>query len=495
MGQSKGGKLGLIALIAIVMSSMIGGGVYSLPQNIAQYSAPGPAIIAWIITGIGLFFIANSFSILANARPDLKAGIYMYAHEGFNPFAGFLVAWGYWLMTIFGNVAFAVILMDALNTFFPGVFTNGNNLTSIICGSILIWGYNLLVSRGVKVAGFINFIGTIGKTIPLLIFIIVVGVMLDYSNLTHNFWGNDPHTMSELGSPGKQITNPLMVTLWVFVGVEGAVVLSGNAKNPKDVGKATLIGFFLSLFIYIALSILPYSVASQDTLAKMATPSTAEVLKLVIGEAGSMIMSIGVIISVMTGWLAWTMLCAEIPMAASENGTFPKFLSIKNGRGAAKYSLLISSAIMQIAMILVYFSKNAWNTMVDITSVMVIPAYLATTLFLFKYALKGDNEVIKKRRILALMSGLVGFLFCAFMLYASNPLYVAIIPLLLTLGVPLYIWAKKENRTTQNGTIETTEAQKEKERLFRRDELLYLILLLILDAVAITALFLMLFKH
>lgn len=72
--NSAGGhKLGLISLIAIVVSSMLGGGVFSLPQNTAASSALGPVIIAWIIAGIGIYFIANSFRVLSDLRPDLQA--------------------------------------------------------------------------------------------------------------------------------------------------------------------------------------------------------------------------------------------------------------------------------------------------------------------------------------------------------------------------------------------------------------------------------------
>lgn len=90
-------KLGMVALIAIVVGSMLGGGVFSLPQNTAANSAIGPVIIAWIIAGIGIYFIANSFRLFSDLRPDLKAGVYMYAQAGFGSFIGFNVAWGYWL--------------------------------------------------------------------------------------------------------------------------------------------------------------------------------------------------------------------------------------------------------------------------------------------------------------------------------------------------------------------------------------------------------------
>lgn len=138
-------KLGVIALAALVVSAMIGGGIFSLPQNMAASASVMAVIIAWVITGIGMYFIANTFRILADARPDATTGIYAYARLGFGRFAGFQMAWAYWLCNIFGNVGFAVLLMDAFNYFFPGTFTGGNNLYSIIGGSIVIWGMNFMV--------------------------------------------------------------------------------------------------------------------------------------------------------------------------------------------------------------------------------------------------------------------------------------------------------------------------------------------------------------
>ena len=131
-------KLGVIALASVVVSSMVGGGIYSLPQNMAAQASVGAVIIAWVVTGIGMFFLANSFRILSDIRPDLKAGIYMYGREGFGSFVGFLIAWGYWLCQIFGNVGYAVITMDALNYFFPPYFAGGNTIYAIIGGSILM---------------------------------------------------------------------------------------------------------------------------------------------------------------------------------------------------------------------------------------------------------------------------------------------------------------------------------------------------------------------
>ena len=125
-------KLGIIGLASIVISSMVGGGVFSLPQNMAAGASAGAVLLAWVITGIGMYFSANTFSVLARVKPNLTSGIYMYAREGLGPYEGFTIGWGYWLCQIFGNVGYAVITMDALNYFFPPCFAGGNNLLSIV---------------------------------------------------------------------------------------------------------------------------------------------------------------------------------------------------------------------------------------------------------------------------------------------------------------------------------------------------------------------------
>lgn len=479
VAKSDAGKLGLLALIAVVVGSMLGGGVFSLPQNTAATSAVGPVIIAWIIAGVGMYFVANAFRMLSDMRPDLQAGVYMYAQEGFGSFIGFVVAWGYWLMTCFGNVAFAVILMDSLDEFFPGVFTDGNNLNSIICGSILIWGYNFLVLSGTRTAGLINTVGTIAKLVPLILFVVILGVMIDYSQVFANFWGTDPQIKTQVANQAQpvslaaQIMAPMTVTLWAFIGVEGAVVLSGRARTTNDVGKATLLGFLIALIIYVLLSVLPFGSMTQAELSQVANPSTAGVLAHVVGAPwGDWLMSVGLIISVLAGWLAWTMLCAEIPMAAGQQGAYPKAFARTNSNDAATVSLWVSSFVMQAAMLLVYFSNNAWNTMYNIASLMVVPAYMATALYMVRLCLRHEfHKYAKKGHALGLVSGVVGALFCIFILYSSSLQYVVMVPILTTLGLPVFIWSRMEKHDGKP--------------VFEKIELIYLAILLAVDAIVI----------
>ncbi len=441
--SANSGGLGVLALAAIVVSSMIGGGIYSLPQNMAAGASVGAVILSWAITGFGVYFIANTFRILSAAKPDLTAGIYMYSREGFGPYVGFTIGWSYWLCQICGNVGYAVITMDALNYFFPPYFAGGNNLASIIGGSILIWGFNFLVLRGLKQATLINTIGTIAKIVPLILFIIISMFVFHLDKFEFDFWGeNSKH----LGGLSTQIKSTMLVTLWAFIGIEGAVVLSQHAKSPKTVGRATLLGFLGCLGIYILLSVLPYGFMSQAELADVANPSTAGILEKVVGKWGAWLMNIGLLISVLTSWLAWTMITAQIPQAAASNGTFPKQFATENKYGAPSTSLWITSIMMQLFILLVYFSNNAWNTMLSITGVMVLPAYFSSCAYLWKICEDGEYPVgIYIKRSVALISGIIGSIYALWLIYAAGLNYLLMAVIFMAAGIPVFVWARKQS--------------------------------------------------
>ncbi len=440
------GGLGVFALASIVVSSMIGGGIYSLPQNMAAGASAGAVLLAWIITGIGIYFIANTFSILSMAKPNLTTGIYSYSRAGFGPYVGFTIGWSYWLCQVCGNVGYAVITMDALNYFFPPYFAGGNNLASIIGGSLIIWGFNYLVLKGIKQATVVNMIGTVVKIVPLILFIIILAFAFSPAKFDFDFWGEAISTKAKLGGLGTQIKSTMLVTLWAFIGIEGAVVMSNRARAASDVGKATLLGFLGCLAIYILLSLLPYGYMSQAELAAVANPSTAGVLEKVVGPWGAWLMNIGLLVSVLTSWLAWTMVTAEIPQAAAQNGTFPKEFAKENEHGSPSVSLWVTSGMMQLFILLVYFSNNAWNTMLSITGVMVLPAYFASCAYLWKICEDGEypaNIVVK--RSAALITGVLGAVYALWLIYAAGLNYLMMAVVIVALGIPVYIWARRQS--------------------------------------------------
>ena len=364
----------------------------------------------------------------------------MYARDGFGPYMGFNIGWSYWLCQICGNVGYAVITMDALNYFFPGVFSGGNNLPSIIGGSVLIWGFNYLVLRGVQQATKINLIATIAKIIPLILFCIIMIFVFNLDKFDFDFWGE--LSKGKLGDIGMQIKNSMLVTLWAFIGIEGAVVLSGRAKSQNDVGKATVLGFLGCLAIYVLLSVLPFGFMTQARLAGIANPSTAGVLEAVVGRWGAWLMNVGLLIAVLASWLSWTMITAQMPQSMAQNGTFPKRFAEENQAGSPSFSLWMTSGLMQLAMLLVYFSNNAWNTMLSITGVMVLPAYLFSCLYLWKIC--EDEQVHGVSRWATRLTGVFGSLYAIWLIYAAGLNYMVRAVIFIAAGLPVYLWAKSD---------------------------------------------------
>ena len=449
MGNPDNGKkLGVWALAALVVSAMIGGGIFSLPQNMAQQAGVLAVILAWCITGIGMYFIANTFRALADAKPEATTGIYAYARLGFGKFAGFQMAWAYWLCNIFGNVGFAVLLMDALDYFFPGVFTGGNNFNSIVGGSLVIWIMNFAVLRGIKQAAFMNVAGTICKLLPILLFILIMFFAFRWKFFVTDMAGQQTipaDNLKPLGSILTQIKSTMMVTLWTFIGIEGAVVVSAQAKDQKSVGKATLLGFLTCLVIYFLLSVLPFGRMYQSQLSTLANPSTAPLLSAITGNWGGVVMNLGVIIALFTSWLAFTIMVAQIPYAAALDGTFPAIFKKINSKEVPNVSLFVTSAVMQLTMILVYFANNAWNTMLTVTSVMILPPYLACTAYLWKICVKKEySEKLPVGRAFACFCGVAGSLYAIWMIYAAGLKYLLMAFIFFLIGIPVYLWARHD---------------------------------------------------
>nr|DAD54249.1 TPA_exp: Arginine/ornithine antiporter [Clostridium autoethanogenum DSM 10061] len=194
---SENNKLGLFSLIALVIGSMIGGGAFSLPGDMAKGASAGAIIIGWLITGIGMIALAFVYQNLSMKRPDLNGGIYSYAKAGFGDYMGFNSAWGYWLSALIGNVSYLVMMFGAVGYFFP-VFGKGNNLASVVCASIMLWLIQGLILKGVKQAAIVNVITTIAKLVPIFLFVIIAIIMFKVNIFTLDFWGGSTPSLGEL---------------------------------------------------------------------------------------------------------------------------------------------------------------------------------------------------------------------------------------------------------------------------------------------------------
>ncbi len=434
-------KLGIVMLSGIVVASMIGGGAFNLPQNMANSAGLGAIVIAWVITFVGMYFLSNCFRILADKRPDLKAGIYTYAQAGFGPFAGFQMAWGYWLSAAFGNVAFAVLIMQIFSYFFP-VFGNGQNWPSLIGASFLVWAMCLIVLSGVKRTAVLNVLASFLNIVTIGVVLIVMALYATGSNFAFDVWGKE----TNLGSVFGQVKSTMLVTLWVFIGIEAAVVVSDRAQKMSQVGPATFIGLGVCTALYSLLSILPLGIMHQDVIAKLANPSAAYVLSTVVGHWGALFVNISLLIAVLSCWLAWTILVAELPFQGAKGGVFPTFLRTENRFHAPVPSLLISSLVMQATLFVILYAHNAWLWLITITGVMILPSYLASTVYLTLYAANSNYvETHSESRTTAVSTGILGSIYSLWLLYAAGPQFLLMSTVVFALGVPVFWWARHEN--------------------------------------------------
>ncbi|WP_413488511.1 arginine-ornithine antiporter [Carnobacterium divergens] len=438
-------KVGLLPLITLVMGSAIGAGIFNLMKDMAQGAAPGAVLISWVIVGIGIIALALCFQNLSDALPELDAGIFQYAEDGFGKFAGFASAWGYWLSIWLGNVAFATMLMSSLGFFFP-IFKGGQNIPSIIGASILLWFLNYLVTKGVENATVINFVVTICKLVPIFVFIVCGLFAFKLSTFTYDFWGTVSQRF-EWADVFYQVKSTMLITIFVFVGIEGASILSSRAKYKKDVGRATIIGVLSVLVIYMLVTILSFGILPQGELAHLPEPGMAYVLEAIVGYWGAAFICGGLSISILGVWLSWTILPAETGLIAAKQGLFPQLFGKVNKHGAPTYSLAITSGCIQLFMFTFLITDEAYQFMASMVSSVVIITYLFVTLYQVKFSYQQPKS---KNRTIQLAIGVVATLFQVWAFFSAGLKYNLLLTLLFVPGIFVYIQAQKEQGRSKN---------------------------------------------
>ena len=444
-------KLRLSALIALVVGSMIGGGIFSLPQNMAARAEVGAILIGWAITAIGMLTLAFVFQTLANRKPELDSGVYAYAKAGFGDYMGFSSAWGYWISAWMGNVGYFVLLFSTLGYFFPA-FGQGNTPLAIGCASLLLWAVHFLVMRGIKEAAFINQMTTVAKIVPLLMFIVIAAVAFKADIFTRDIWGlGNP----QMGSVVEQVRHMMLVTVFVFIGIEGASVYSARARKRSDVGRATVIGFVGVLALLVLVNVLSLGIMSQPELAQLQNPSLAGVLEHIVGPWGAVLISIGLAVSLLGALLSWALLCAEILYATAQDKTMPAFLKKENANQVPVNALWLTNVMIQAFLVITLFSASTYTTLIYLASSMILVPYLWSAAYAVLLSARGETYAgWQRRRMKDLLVGLVALGYAIWLLYAGGLKYLLLSALLYAPGVILFALAKREQGQPLFTTVE-----------------------------------------
>lgn len=430
--KGKGGKeLGLFSLTSLVIGSVIGSGVFNMMSNMAASSGLMGILLGWVVTAIGMTFLVLTFRNLNKKKPNLDAGIYSYAEAGFGKFMGFSSAWGYWISAWIGNVAYATLAFSALSYFFS-VFGDGQNVASIIGASVVLWTGHFLILRGVKSASFMNVIVTIAKLAPIAIFILAAFLAFKLNIFTKDIWGT-----ADLGSLFEQMKGTMLVTVWSFIGIEGAVIFSGRAKRRSDVGKASFLGLYTVIAIYVLVTVLSLGVMTQPELAGLNAPGMAGVLESVVGKWGAVLVNLGVIISVLGAWLAWTMFAFELPFRAAEKGTFPAVFAKTNKNGTPIVALIVTNVLVQLFLFTFLISSSAYDLGYSLATSTILVPYVLTTLYQLKISLKEKPGT--RGRAFNIFVGAVATIYGAWLIYAAGLTYLLLTAIVYGVGVVVYV--------------------------------------------------------
>ncbi|USS90298.1 basic amino acid/polyamine antiporter [Fructilactobacillus carniphilus] len=429
----------LVGLIMLVISAAIGAGIYNASAQLAAVSTPGPALVAWLIVGIGIFGLTWSFKSLNETQPELN-GMVEYAQTGFGNFAGFLSGWGYWLSSWVGSVAFATMMMSAIGYFIPS-FRSGNSLGAVLTASAISWALTLLVINGIELATSINVIITILKLIPLVAFILLGIVMFKAGVFTAHFWANFttnfryyPATASGIFT---QIKGCIITMMWVFVGIEGATMMTDRARKRSDASKATIIGFLALLTLNVVISMLPYGYLTQAQLAHVSNPALTYVVQDMMGPVGGALVSISLIITITGAWLSWTMLPVEATTQMAEKGLLPHWFGVMNRKNSPAHSLWMTQILLQLFLISLLFSTQAYNFAISLCTAAIVVCYSLVAAF--------QVQVGWHRHSVSLMlPGLVAFVFEITGIVLAGVQYLWLCTIAYVLGFVFYIRAVHE---------------------------------------------------
>ena len=394
---------------------------------------------------LALAFVSQNLAI---RKPLLDNGVYVYARAGFGLYPGFLSAFGFWASACAGNAFYWVLIMTTMSQLFPEfayVFGKGDTWPAFFVSVAAVWGFFFLIRRGVKEAAWINFIVTIAKLVPLALFLMLVIVFFDGEVFVGNLTGG--YDLPGGDSLFRQVRGTMLVTVFVFLGIEGASVYSRYAKRREDVGTATVLGFLSVLALFASISILSFGILPKAEIAGLTQPSIGGVLEAAVGPWGGVFIRIGLIVSVLGAYLAWQLLAADVIYAAAKDRDMPRYFAELNSRQVPEHAVLWTSILVTAILFAVQFVADALDFTLDLTAALALAPFALASLYAAKIALQDDGyaETSSAVRYRELVIAAVSTVYTLFLIWAAGYTFVFLACILLAPATMLYIKARREH--------------------------------------------------
>lgn len=430
-------KIGLWTSTSLVIGNMIGAGIFLMPAALAAYG--GISIFGWILSAGGALLLAKVFSKLSVLVPNKNGGPYVYSREGMGDFAGFLVAWGYWISIWVSNAAVAIAFVSALSVFFPVLETNA--LYAVLLGLAAIWFLTWINSKGLRESGKLQLVTTLLKLIPLLV--VIVGGLFFFK--IDNFIPFNPSSETNMGAIAITAT----LTLWAFLGLESATVPAGNVENPeKTIPRATMLGTVITTLIYILSTVIIMGMIPATILSTSPAPF-ADAMEIMTGVWGRDLVAAGAAIAAFGSLNGWILIQAQIPMATSIDDLFPRIFRKVNKKGVPILGMVIGSILTSMVMVMNYAGGlvEQFKFIVTLSVLSALIPYLFTTA---AYILILINKKFDEQRwLLPIGLASLAFIYSLWAIYGAGEKAVYWGFLLLLSGIPFYVWMKYRNRTKE----------------------------------------------
>jgi APA family basic amino acid/polyamine antiporter len=362
---------------------------------------------------------------------------------------GFANAWSYWITAWAGNAAIAVGWVLYVEHF---INKDHNKLPSILLVLVGLWIPALINLSGVKNMGAVQVFTTIIKFVALA-FISVAGLFfIESANYT-------PWNVSGQSSIGA-IGSGMAIALFSYLGVETAAVAAAKVRDPdRNVGKATIYGTLATAVVYMVSLTVIFGVMSNTQLSDSTAPFSDAADIMFGGSWVGNLMAIAVIISGFGALNGWTMICAEMPLAAANDGLFPSQFKKISKAGVPAFGIIASTVLASVAMVINYMGSSGatvFTTLVLMTGITAAIPYAFSALAQMKWRWVDHKEVETPRFVRDMVVAVVSLIFSVLFIWYSrntgNDFWVYWAPFFLAggallLGIPVY--AKQRAHMTE----------------------------------------------
>ncbi|MGE4366339.1 amino acid permease [Thermomonas sp.] len=410
--------LGVWAATALVVGSMIGSGVFLLPAALAPYGAA--SLLGWAIALAGALLLAATFARLAVQWPH-TGGPYAYARRGFGDRAGFGVAWSYWVSIWSGMAAIAVAFAGSLGALFPAL--TATPLRAALCALAALWACTLVNLAGLREAGRMQVLLTALKLLPLLLFGLVA------------LWWLDPGRyvpFNPSGQPLPQVANTTVIlTMWALCGLEVATVPAGAIRDPaRTIPRATVLGTLLAGVATLLACTVVIGLVPADVLKTSGAPMAEAATRTWGPLAGQAVAALAAV-ATFGAINGWVLVCAQVSLAAADDGLFPRAFARRDARGTPAFGLLAGSGLATVLVIASYSrSLVALFTFILLisTSAILLPYAASSAAWLRRGT--GGGRIVAALALLYSLYALSGagaeaLAWGAVLLLAGVPVYLA----------------------------------------------------------------------